>query len=274
MKVEISIKDGKSTPMKTKGSVKKIGTPVKTDNSISSKSQNKVLIIGDSQARGCASNLTSILTKTFKVTGTIMPGLRLNNITSVAHQEINCLCRNIFLVIWGDTNDISKNESDVSLRYMRNLALHSKHTNIIAITPSHRYDLPDFSCVNKGTQVFIRKVRKSLKAMQHVNIVDVELSRDSFTQHGFHLNSSGKEWISKTIAQTITTFASMEKPIISLNWKEAHMAVPTVEPMTELARKSDKCEHGFTVRSSSRTKRPPINRHENFLWVTCPTKTV
>jgi hypothetical protein len=183
MKVERSIKkDGKSTPRKTKGSIKKTGTPVKTDNNISSKSQkNKDLIIGDSQARCCASNLASILTKTFEVTGTIMPGSRLNNITSVAHREINRLCHNDFLVIWGGTNDISKNESDVDLRYMRNLALHSKHTNIIPITPSHRYVLPDFSCVNKETQVFIRKLRKSLKDMQHVNIANVELTRDNFT---------------------------------------------------------------------------------------------
>jgi len=156
---------------------------------------------------------------------------------------------------------------------MRNLALHCKHTNIIPATPSHRYDLPDLSCVNKETQVFIRKLRKSLKDMQHVSVVDVELSRDNFTQHGFHLNSSGKEWISKTIAQTITTIASMEKPTISLNWKEAPMAAPTVEPTTELTRKSDKCEHGYTVRSSSRMKRPPVVTHEDFLWVTCSTKT-
>jgi len=110
--------------------------------------------------------------------------------------------------------------------------------------------------------------------MQHVNIVDVELTRDNFTQYGFHLNSSGKEWISKTTAQTITTFASMEKPNISLNWKEAPVAAPTDEPTTELARKNDKCDHGYTVRSSSRTKRPPINRYEDFLWVTCSTKTI
>jgi ABC-type uncharacterized transport system YnjBCD ATPase subunit len=79
--------------MKMKGSVKKAGTLVKTNINSSSKSQkNKVVIIGNSQARGCASNLASILAKTFEVTGTIMLGSRLNNITSVAHREISLLC--------------------------------------------------------------------------------------------------------------------------------------------------------------------------------------
>ena len=152
----------------TRGSIKKVGktTPVKTKNNRLSKPQkNKILIIGNSQARGCASNLASSLNKTFQVTGTVMPVSRLDNITSVARREISRLCRNDFLVIWGGTNDISKNESDVGLRYMRKLALQSKHTNIIAVTPSHRYDLPNFSCVNKETQVFTRKLHKLLKDM-------------------------------------------------------------------------------------------------------------
>jgi hypothetical protein len=82
---------------------------------------------------------------------------------------------------------------------MRKLALQSKHTNIITVTPSHRYDLPNFSCVNKETQVFTRKLYKLLKDMQHVSVVDADLTRDNFTQHGLHRNSTGKELIAKTI---------------------------------------------------------------------------
>jgi len=133
-----------------------------------------------------------------------MPGSRLDNITGVAHSEVSRLSRKDFLVIWGGTSDIGKNESDIGLRCMRELAIHSKHTNIIAVTPSHRYDLPDFSCVNKETQVFNRKLYKLLKDMHHVSVVDTDLTRDKFTQHGLHLNSTGKELIAKTVGQTIT----------------------------------------------------------------------
>ena len=203
-----------------------------------------------------------------------MLGSRLDNVTSVARCEISRLCRNDFLVIWGGTNDIRKNESDVGLRYVRKLALQSKHTNIITVTPSHRYDLPNFSCVNKETQVFTRKLYKLLKDMQHVSVVDADLTRDNFTQHGLYLNSTGKELIAKTIQQTITAFSTMGKPAISLNWKEVPLAAPTDVPKIELARKSDKGEHENVVRSSCRTKRPPIIRHEDFLWETCTAKTV
>jgi hypothetical protein len=69
--------------------------------------------------------------------GTVMPGSRLEHIMSLAHREISHLRRNDFVVIWGGTND-SRNESDAGLRYMRKFALQNKHTNIIAVTPSHR----------------------------------------------------------------------------------------------------------------------------------------
>jgi hypothetical protein len=136
--------------------------------------------------------------------GTVMPGSRLDNISSVAHSEVSRLSRKDFLVIWGGTSDIGKNESDIGLRCMRELAIHSKHTNIIAVTPSHGYDLPNFSCVNREPQVFNRKLYKLLKDMHNVSVVDTDLTRDKFTQHELHLNSTGKELIAKTVGQTIT----------------------------------------------------------------------
>ena len=83
--------------------------------------------------------------------GTVMPGSRLEHIMSLAHREISHLCCNDSVVIWGGTNDMSKNESDAGLSHMRKFALQNEHTNIIAVIPSHRCDLPDFSCVNKAT---------------------------------------------------------------------------------------------------------------------------
>jgi hypothetical protein len=125
--------------------------------------------------------------------------------------------------------------SHVGLRYMRKLALQSKHTNITAVTPSHRYDLPDFSCVNKETQVFTRKFYKLLKDMRHVSVVDADLTRDNYTQHGPHLNSSGKEWIAKIIGQNIVIILTLKKPAISLNWNEVLRTAPADEPKMELA---------------------------------------
>lgn len=48
---------------------------------------SKVLIIGDSHARGCAANLLNCHGESFEVTGDMMPGARLQNITQTAKQN-------------------------------------------------------------------------------------------------------------------------------------------------------------------------------------------
>ena len=162
--------------------------------------------------RGCTTNLKSSLNETFEVMGSVMPGSRLEHITSLAHSDISHMNRNYFVVVWGGTNDISKNESNSGLKYLRKFALHNKHTNIIAVAPPHRYDLPDFSCVNQEAHVFKRKLHKQLKDMQHIHIVDVNLTRDEFTRHGLHLNYLGKVRIAKTIEQSINTLSTTRNP--------------------------------------------------------------
>ena len=161
--------------------------------------------------------------------GTVMPVSRLEHITSLARREISHLRRNDSVVIWGGTNDISRNESDAGLSHMRKFSLQNKHTNIIAVTPSHRHDLLDFSCVNQKTAVFNRKLHKQLKDMHHVSMVDTNLTRDKFTRHGYHLNSSAKERIAKIVGQTITTILTSGNRPISLKWEEIPLATPTVE---------------------------------------------
>ena len=49
--------------------------------------KRKIIIIGDSHARGTAAETSSGLGKDFEVTGTVMPGARLKNITNLADKE-------------------------------------------------------------------------------------------------------------------------------------------------------------------------------------------
>jgi hypothetical protein len=80
----------------------------------------------------------------------------------LAHHEISQLDNNDYVVIWGGTNDISRNESHAGLKHMRKSVNRNKHTNIFAVTPPHRHDLLDFSCVNKEKQAFNRKLHELL----------------------------------------------------------------------------------------------------------------
>ena len=78
--------------------------------------------------------------------------------------------------------------------------------------------------------------------MQHIHIVDVNLTRDEFTRHGLHLNYLGKERIAKTIEQSINTLSMTRNPTISLNWKEVPSAAITTaitETRMESTRKKD-----------------------------------
>jgi len=188
-------------------------------NFISKPRKNKILIMGDSRARRCAANLSPSLNETFEVMGTVMPGFRLEHITSLALREMTHLDRNDHVVISGSMNDISRNESHVGLRHMRKFALQNNHTNIMAVTPPHRHDLPDFSCVNKETQVLSRRLHKLLKDMHHTSVVDINLTRDKFTWHRLHMSPSCRERIAKIIGQTITTPLTSGIPPISLKWK-------------------------------------------------------
>jgi len=159
--------------------------------------------MSDIHAKDCADNLSSALNETFEVVSTVMPGSRLEHIMNLARHEISHLDSNDYVVIWGSTND-SRNESHAGIKH-RKFAIQNKHTNIIAVTPPHRHDLPDFSCVNKETQVFNRMLCKLLKDMNHAIVVDTNLTRDNFTQHGLHMNPLGRERIAKIVGQTITT---------------------------------------------------------------------
>jgi hypothetical protein len=49
----------------------------------------KIIIIGDSHAKGCAANIKHVLGKQAVVTGYVSPGSKLDNISNMANGEIN-----------------------------------------------------------------------------------------------------------------------------------------------------------------------------------------
>jgi hypothetical protein len=170
--------------------------------------KKKIIVIGDSHSRGCARELSSYLCKEFEVRGTVTPGAGLAHITTLAQEEIPKLTPNVALVIRGGSNDINKNEISCGLKPLENFVNHRKNKNILALTAPHRHDLQETSCINKEIQVFNRKVRKFFKVRDNVSIIDTDLHRNDFTQHGLHLNTVGKEKVAESIAKTINPFRS------------------------------------------------------------------
>jgi hypothetical protein len=62
---------------------------------------NKVLILGDIHAKGCAVNLLREHSETLEVIGNVMPGAGLQNIKQAVKNEVRSLNRKDFVIIWG-----------------------------------------------------------------------------------------------------------------------------------------------------------------------------
>jgi len=113
-----------------------------------------------------------------------------------------------------------------------------------------------------------------LKDTHHVSIIGTNLTRNEFTQHKLHMNSSGKEKIAKIIRYNITNlFTSQNLPII-LKWKEVPSATSTDEMKMEFVSGNVDDVHKNAARTSCRPKGIPITRNEDFLWAMYTSKTL
>jgi hypothetical protein len=163
--------------------------------------RNRVLLLGDSQARGCADLLKQNLNSDIGVGGFIKPGAMLSDILGTNLEE--GMSKNDVVVVCAGSNDISKNNAKEGLRKSTNFVRRSSHTNIIVTEALQRYDLPDWSCVNNEVRLFNRQLAKRLKSLKHVSIGSVTLEKQHFTRHSQHLNSREKETICHQIGEMV-----------------------------------------------------------------------
>ena len=166
------------------------------------KTKKKIVIIDNSHARGYAAELLSDLGQDYEVTGTVIPGARLEIITNLAVEEIRSLGKSEVVIVIGGTNIINK-KSNIGPTHLRKFIENRRNTNIMVVAPPHRYDLHESSCVNKEIVVFNRKLHKSVKTADSVKLIQVPLNRSDFTRRGMHLNISGKIKAATLIGESI-----------------------------------------------------------------------
>ena len=229
--------------------------------------RNKILIIGDSHARGYAASISNYLGEDFEIMGTVMPSARLENIVKLNTNGIKALSKNDAVIICGGINDISKNESNVGLSHLKKFVSVIQHTNILIVTVPHRHDLQISSCVNKEIEVFNRKMQKMMKVNSNVRVINANLSRSEFTRHGMHLNVSGREKMAIFLGQNVKTILVKhnEAPIM-LKWK-GHEELNQVEVKKNFVNEVNSEIANKEVRVSKRQKRNPVNRNKDFLWM-------
>jgi hypothetical protein len=217
----------RQTPMETK---KKTDPTLRHNERTHHNHQRRLVIIGDSYARGCAANMKHILKDDFLVYGVVKPGMGAETLSVSAKQDIEQLTRRDAVVFWGGSNDVGKNNSKYGLRHIVDFVTANNHTNIFLVSVPHRHDLCDWSCVNREVQSFNRKLEKYMKCFKHVKVVNVDRKRENFTTHGLHMNNMGKEKVSLLITNAINTlFQKQISDSIKLSWKtegEKDVGVP------------------------------------------------
>ena len=135
--------------------------------------------------------------------------------------------------------------------------------------------------INLEIQAFNKKLNKMAKVFSHVAVVEINLNRKHFTRHDMHLNSSGKECLSKLTATQICRLVNDENknvPVILLAWKdESTDKQNTVNSLSEQDTTSplnlnwNKPDSTITKEKSlnraiTGNRKLPVTRSNEFLW--------
>jgi len=106
--------------------------------------------------------------------------------------------------------DMYMKNSNVTLLKITELIQNNCNTNIIIFGVLYRYDLVEYSRVNRAIQVFNCKLKKVATSFNYVTILECNYNREYFTNHGMHLNGSDKRLVSKQLASDISKLTAIE----------------------------------------------------------------
>lgn len=245
------------------------------------KVKHSVLIIGDSHASNSASLLQDNLNPDYAVSSIVKPGAHMNAITDTAGEIGRSLTGDDVIIIWGGSNDISRNNSKDALKNVCEFVKRNAETNIVLINAPQRHDLIPESCVNTEVVKFNRQMKKLVKPYSKVHLLETNLDRNHFTKHGMHLNYKGKDQNAQQLALIVEKIFKKEQPVpIAIPWYALPM-VPngmntqgmitdgkaceaTKPPQLQVTTSDDRT--GIQgVRASSRTRKLP-GKMDSFLW--------
>jgi hypothetical protein len=183
--------------------------------------KQKLVIIGDSHARKIAAELQHNIGSTFTVSSFIKPGAGMGSIIDTMKEDIKTLKSEDVVIIWGGSNDISKNNSKEALKHLCDFIKNNQKVNTVVMTAPPRHDLLPSSCVNSELSSYNNQLRKRMKQYNNVKILETDLERKYFTKHGLHLDSSGKECITLRLATVTKSYCHTEQMSpIYLHWQD------------------------------------------------------
>jgi len=196
---------------------------VNVQQQISIKHSAKVAIVSNSHLKGCTMEINNHLGDTFRITGWTKPGALAEELLDKPIMDLVDLNKQDVVVISAGENDLYMNNCSVALLKITKFIQNNCNTNMIIYGVPHRYDLAEYSCVNRAIGAFNCKLKKVATLFKHVTLLQCNCGREYFTNHGMHLNGRGKRRGSKQLAPVISKLTAVEAITpISLGWIVDH----------------------------------------------------
>jgi hypothetical protein len=179
-------------------------------------------------------------------------------------KKVDELTKNDFVVISSGSNDIRKKDARSAFRYIVDYMENVRHTNVILIgvPPRCDADASDGPYLNNITKHFNSKLRKLTKFFSHITMSEMVLDRLFYTRQGLHLNVLGKEIVANQLLSLI--YLLLEKVKVNPITLEWHDKV-THNSVSQNAKPSS--SQTSTCLTGKRTRKLPITRNEDFLWI-------
>lgn len=177
--------------------------------------KNKILCCADSHGRDLAWHLNKIQKK-HETVSFVRPGGCTRQVLNIGNIEQENLGKNDVLVIIAGSNDVAKNEADEMFDHMSKTLENTCGTNVVLVELPNRYDLVDWSCVNKEVAKTNLRLKELSYKYSHATIVKASRAvRSLHTQHGQHFNIQGKQWLAKLIAEQVENITTKDSVPIS-----------------------------------------------------------
>ncbi|KAI5716598.1 hypothetical protein M8J76_009214 [Diaphorina citri] len=180
----------------------------------------RIFIFADSMGRDISSHLRTLIGRNSgtRVISHLQPGASFKVIADSVPRMCPDLCQDDVVFVMGGTNDIPELDPDSpsakALSY--NSLIHlSSRTNIILNTIPYRYDELSFHSTNifhTNCGILYQAKRNNLLSFDNSKF----LHRQHFTQHGLHLNRSGKKLLAQKLFQFLSEFGG-SVPLVDIN---------------------------------------------------------
>lgn len=210
-KIESNLNDGKCSENgrnKTYSEVLKTATKNIAEGNKDRK--GRVLLLTSSHGRDCSDLLDKRLKNKFDVQCFFKPSASINAVVESAREQTKDFDENDYLIVLGGSNNINEpnlNHLPQVTEKIKEIVPLSKKTNLIISTIPNRFDRPELNEAINSTNKSIHNTINSLKNKNSKQLgicfLNERLKRHNFTNHGLHLNRSGKVIFCNRLAELI-----------------------------------------------------------------------